>query len=168
MTESVEDLTEQTDVACQQAHVLKLLLIRHLRAFGFGNQSGIAASREFVHGDEILAMCLRIAEHVSMFPNSIFKEEATLLKNFFFYSRMTRIHLHDVVNVFLSLSLSLFEKIDIVRRLARLTTKVGKKKTEAVVLCLQRNKWSWQPTAQSTVTFIRTSPFDIGGGGGVG
>ena len=53
-------------------HVLKhhgvdcptLQAIRHLRSFGFGNQSGIAASREFVHGDEILAVCLRIAEHV--------------------------------------------------------------------------------------------------------
>ena len=91
-------------------HVLKhhgvdcptLQAIRYLRSFGFGNQSGIAASREFVHGDEILAVCLRIAEHVPQLD--LQRRGKPFAKLSLSYSRMTRIPLHDVVNVFLSFS----------------------------------------------------------------
>ena len=47
-----------------------------------------------------------VCQDKCMSLNFIFKEEASLLLNSLSYSRMTRIPLYDVVNVFLSLSLS--------------------------------------------------------------
>ena len=45
--------------------------IRHMKSFGFGNQSGLSCSRQFRHHDKLLAWILRVSKDVSCLDRTV-------------------------------------------------------------------------------------------------
>ena len=45
--------------------------IRHMKSFGFGNQSGLSCSGQFRHQDKLLAWILKVSRHVSRLDRTV-------------------------------------------------------------------------------------------------
>ena len=45
--------------------------IRHMKSFGFGNQSGLSCSRQFRHHDKLLAWILMVSRDISCLDRTV-------------------------------------------------------------------------------------------------
>ena len=45
--------------------------IRHMKSFGFGNQSRLSCSRQFRHHDKLLAWILRVSKDISCLDRTV-------------------------------------------------------------------------------------------------